>query len=205
MARLAFVDRWEAELRAIDDATLDAGERIDRDLILGELDHARFNDEVLREETWNPLAWVYLLGGGIHPLLAARVRAARTSGWRPWPGGSRAMPGGHRRRARGRWARTRIAPSPASWPRPPRSGSAASTSSPRRRSQAGEAAAAAGDADVAALLPRLRAAAATASAALDAFRRHLADERRAARDRAARSSACRCSRPSCATPCATRT
>ena len=36
-ARLAFVDRWEARLAGLDDATLDRGERIDRDLVLGEL------------------------------------------------------------------------------------------------------------------------------------------------------------------------
>ena len=36
-ARLAFVDRWEAELRAMPDGPLTADERIDRDLLLSEL------------------------------------------------------------------------------------------------------------------------------------------------------------------------
>ena len=68
--RLAFVERWTAELGAFaaDDLTRD--ERIDRDLILLELDGIRFAEIELRQETWDPLEWVYLLGGGIFPLLA---------------------------------------------------------------------------------------------------------------------------------------
>ena len=30
----------------------------------------RFADDVLREDAWNPLAWVYLLGGGLFGLLS---------------------------------------------------------------------------------------------------------------------------------------
>ncbi len=68
--RLAFVERWTAELGAFvpDDLTRD--ERIDRDLILLELDGIRFAEIELRQETWDPLEWVYLLGGGVFPLLA---------------------------------------------------------------------------------------------------------------------------------------
>ena len=174
LARLAFVDRWEAELRAVDDAALDAGERIDRDLILGELDHARFNDEVLREETWNPLVWVYVLGGGIHPLLAREfaplaVRlesvAGRLEGIPAVLDGARASLGVHPDRPVSAFMAETAAK---------RIGGVASLAD--EAVAAGEAAAAAGDADVAALLPRLRAAAATAAAALDAFRRHLDDD-----------------------------
>ena len=67
--RLAFVDRWTATFTALDPSTLSADDRIDRDLVLGELDSARFADDVLREETWAPMVWVYVLGGGLHPLL----------------------------------------------------------------------------------------------------------------------------------------
>jgi len=69
-ARLAFVGRWEAELGAAHAAALTDGERIDRDVLLLELAAQRFAETELREETWNPLEWVYLLGGGIFPLLA---------------------------------------------------------------------------------------------------------------------------------------
>ena len=70
MERLAFVDRWEATLRPIEPASLSPDDRIDRSLLLLELDALRFADTVLREDSWNPLEWVYLLGAGIFPLLA---------------------------------------------------------------------------------------------------------------------------------------
>jgi uncharacterized protein (DUF885 family) len=69
-ARIAFVDRWEAELGAADVAALSRDERVDREVLLLELAAQRFGETVLREESWNPLEWVYLLGGGIFPLLA---------------------------------------------------------------------------------------------------------------------------------------
>ncbi len=69
-ARLAFVDAWEAELGAFHEAALTDGERVDRQVLLLELAARRFADTQLREDTWSPLAWVYLLGGGIFPLLA---------------------------------------------------------------------------------------------------------------------------------------
>ena len=69
-ARLAFIDRWSATFEDLDDAILVADDRIDRDLILGELAASRFSEAVLREDTWDPLGWVYLMGASIHPLLA---------------------------------------------------------------------------------------------------------------------------------------
>ena len=68
--RLALFERWDATFRAFDDPGLDADERIDRDLLLAELDAARFDERELRTEAWDPLEWVYLMGGGIFPLLA---------------------------------------------------------------------------------------------------------------------------------------
>jgi uncharacterized protein (DUF885 family) len=68
--RLAFYDRWAAELASYSDATLTADEQVDRDLLLGQLDANRFAEIVMREERWNPLDWVYLLGSGIFPLIA---------------------------------------------------------------------------------------------------------------------------------------
>src|SRR6185295_4542847 len=69
-ARLAFIDRWEAAFGALDPSSLTRDEGIDRDLVLGELDAMRFGETELREETWDPLVWVYLLGEGVFPLLA---------------------------------------------------------------------------------------------------------------------------------------
>ena len=68
--RLAFLDRWEATLRAIDPASLDADGRVDRDLVLGEIAARRFDETELGDDRWDPLAWVYLMGAGIFPLLA---------------------------------------------------------------------------------------------------------------------------------------
>ena len=69
-ARLAFIEAWSAMFSDLDPATLTADDAIDRDLILGELDAMRFGETELRDETWDPLVWVYLLGEGIFPLLA---------------------------------------------------------------------------------------------------------------------------------------
>ena len=44
--------------------------RIDRDLLLGELAAYRFGETELREDTWSPLEWVYLLGDGLFTLIA---------------------------------------------------------------------------------------------------------------------------------------
>ena len=66
--RLVFIERWLAEFRAMTELAGD--DAIDRDLLIGELDAARFSETELREETWNPLDWIYLVGGGLFPLLA---------------------------------------------------------------------------------------------------------------------------------------
>ncbi len=68
--RLAFAARWEAELGSIPESDLTRDELVDRDLILAELDGLRFSETELRQERWDPLEWVYLLGGGIFPLIA---------------------------------------------------------------------------------------------------------------------------------------
>jgi uncharacterized protein (DUF885 family) len=66
--RLAFIERWLAVFRGMTD--LDGDAAIDRDLLIGELEAAQFSETELREETWNPLDWVYLLGDGLFTLLA---------------------------------------------------------------------------------------------------------------------------------------
>ena len=49
---------------------LPADDAIDRDLLIGELEASRFAETELREDTWNPLDWVYLAGEGLFTLLA---------------------------------------------------------------------------------------------------------------------------------------
>jgi uncharacterized protein (DUF885 family) len=81
--RLAFGDRWLAEFGAMDG--LSADEAIDRDLLVGELQAAQFEEIDVREDAWNPLAWVYLLGDGLFTLGAREFapladRLASTAG-----------------------------------------------------------------------------------------------------------------------------
>ena len=69
-SRLAFADRWQAAFGGLDPASLSRDERIDRDLVMGELDAAVFAETTLREDVWDPMLWLYLVGSGLHPLLA---------------------------------------------------------------------------------------------------------------------------------------
>ncbi|MBA2373083.1 MAG: DUF885 domain-containing protein [Chloroflexi bacterium] len=68
LARLAFVDRWLSTLGGLDGLSVD--DAIDRELLVLELEAQRFTDTELREDTWNPLDWVYLLGDGLFGLVA---------------------------------------------------------------------------------------------------------------------------------------
>jgi uncharacterized protein (DUF885 family) len=68
-ARLAFVNRWLAELRRLG-ADLTPDEAVDRDLLVMELEAERFAETELRDETWDALTWIYLLGEGIFTLIA---------------------------------------------------------------------------------------------------------------------------------------
>ena len=81
--RLAFIDRWLGVFSARGD--VEGDEAIDRALLIGELEAARFSEADLREETWNPLQYVYLLGGGLFSLLSREfapldVRLASVAG-----------------------------------------------------------------------------------------------------------------------------
>ncbi len=67
---VALIDRWSAAFAALPGDSLTADEAIDRDIVLGELAAMRFTETGIRAEAWDPLAWVYLLGEGIHLLLA---------------------------------------------------------------------------------------------------------------------------------------
>ena len=70
LARLAFVAEWDGRFAAFPANALSPDDAIDRDLIRMELAAAQFAETELREETWSPLAWVYVLGDGLFSLLA---------------------------------------------------------------------------------------------------------------------------------------
>jgi uncharacterized protein (DUF885 family) len=161
-ARVAFIQRWEGVLDRLDTAAMTPDERIDLDLVRGEL----------REETWSPLGWIYQIGGGLHPLLAREfaplpVRLAsalgRIEGIPRLLAQARAVVGTHPTRAVAK-LHAEVAAK--------RMGGVASLA----RDAVTAAEAAASDPDIAELLPQLRAAADEAVEALEAMAKHLADE-----------------------------
>ena len=154
---------------------------------------------MLREDAWDPLSWVYLIGAGLHPLLAREFAplaerllsvAGRLEGIPTILDDARATIG--------------TAPRPVSRLHAEVAGKRVGGVAELGRQAVETAEAAApGDPGVAAILPRLRAAADAASEALDAFGRRLTDE--VAPSAAARPRwASRCSPTSCGTRCATR-
>ena len=172
-ARLAFIDGWEATLAGLDAASMTADERIDLDLLRGELASFRFAETDLREDTWSPLSWVYLIGGGLHPLLARDFAplAERLTSFRDRLDGiprlldqAREVIGSHPTRPVAK-LHAEVAAK--------RIGGVAQLA---RDAVASAASAAATDPSVAALLPSLRAAADAATSALEAMADHLAQE-----------------------------
>jgi uncharacterized protein (DUF885 family) len=171
LARVAFYDRWTRELDGIDGPSLSLDDQVDRDLLLGELAAFRFAEEVLREETWSPLEWVYMLGGGLFTLIAREFApladrltsvAGRVEGIPAVLDAARASLGSSDMPI----ARLHTEKAIAQW-----SGIAELMNDALAE---GEQAAAA-DADVAAVLPRLRSATETTGTALAAFEQHLKD------------------------------
>jgi uncharacterized protein (DUF885 family) len=173
LARLAFTDRWLAALAGLDARSLSPDERVDRDLVAGELEAMRFAEAELRQEAWDPLAWVYLIGGGLHPLLAREfaplhVRlasmAGRLEGIPRIIEDARAtlgsLPGRPVSRLHAEVAARRIAGVGALGAEAVETAVAAAPSDP----------------EVAAILPRLRAAAERAQAVLTGIGEHLATE-----------------------------
>jgi uncharacterized protein (DUF885 family) len=71
-ARRDWLATASADLEAVDPATLSRDDAIDRRILLEQLAALRFDAETLREETWNPLTYVYLFGSGLFALLARK-------------------------------------------------------------------------------------------------------------------------------------
>jgi uncharacterized protein (DUF885 family) len=59
-----------ARLQAVADDGLSRDDHVDRRVLVENLEAMLFGEEVLREESWNPLGYVYLFGGGLFALLA---------------------------------------------------------------------------------------------------------------------------------------
>ncbi len=68
--RLAMLRSHRAAAKGLDEARLAPEERIDRGLLLESIDEALFLEETLREDAWDPLNTVAILGGGLFSLIA---------------------------------------------------------------------------------------------------------------------------------------
>jgi uncharacterized protein (DUF885 family) len=171
--RAAFVERWRAAFLAIEADELSLDDRVDRDLLVGVLDAARFEEDELREDAWSGMAWVYLIGQGFFGLVA-REFAPLASRLASVAGRAEALP------ALLEAARERLVGIPGR-PVDRLHAETALTQWPGLLEIVDDAiaagdAAAPSDPGVVAVLPRLRAARAVAGAALDEFERHLRDD-----------------------------
>jgi uncharacterized protein (DUF885 family) len=68
--RLAMLRHHRARLQALADSELSADERVDRGLLLEQIEAMEFDEAELREYAWDPLRHVYLVGSGFFTLLA---------------------------------------------------------------------------------------------------------------------------------------
>jgi uncharacterized protein (DUF885 family) len=67
---LASARRWSALFGSIPAADLERDEEVDRRLLLMVLDEIEFAETELLQLAWDPLEWVYIMGGGFFPLIA---------------------------------------------------------------------------------------------------------------------------------------
>lgn len=69
-SRLGLISRHADILAAFEPSELGTDERVDQGLLADILAKLRFDEEVLREEAWDALALVYLMGSGLFGILA---------------------------------------------------------------------------------------------------------------------------------------
>ena len=76
--RLDFLRDAERRFEQLDRRSLTGYQAIDRDLLLDEVRAARFNEERLDAPSWDPLTYVYLIGGGLFDLLSREFAPLET-------------------------------------------------------------------------------------------------------------------------------
>ena len=70
LARLATLRTHDQRLAAFAEDELGPDERVDRHILLEEIEKVVFGEEVLRSEAWDPLELVYLMASGLFDLLS---------------------------------------------------------------------------------------------------------------------------------------
>ena len=69
-ATLEALDAWQEQLVALDDAELGFDNRIDRDRVLAIIAAERYALVESRDDAWDPLWWIYVMGDGLFGLLS---------------------------------------------------------------------------------------------------------------------------------------
>ncbi len=69
-ARLAMLREHAARLGSFDEAALSLDQRVDRHILLEEIEKVLFGEEVLRGEAWDALELVTLMGSGLFGILS---------------------------------------------------------------------------------------------------------------------------------------
>ncbi len=85
LARIEMLRGHQEALLAFDDSELSAAERIDRGLLGESIESMVFSEDVLREDAWDPLGAIYVLGSGLFSLIAREFA--------PWEQRGRALLG----------------------------------------------------------------------------------------------------------------
>jgi uncharacterized protein (DUF885 family) len=73
---LAALDTWRGRLAELDDGALTFDQRIDRDRVLAVIAAQRFGLTESRDEAWDPLWWIYVMGDGLFGLLSREFAPA---------------------------------------------------------------------------------------------------------------------------------
>lgn len=172
-ARLAWAERWTAELRALPAEALTPAERIDRDRLVMVVEDDHWDATAFRSERWSPMAWVYLLGSGLFALLSREFAplAERLTSVCSRLDGMPAVVAAAREEFVGLDGR----PVSTFHTETAIDDFQGVVSLIRSAVKTAESAAADGDAEVAALVPRLRGSAGRAEAAIEELRTHLRD------------------------------
>ena len=75
-AAIEAIDAWHARFVALKDDSLTFDEQIDRDRVLAVLATQRYSLLESRDDAWDPLWWIYLMGTGLFGLLAREFAPA---------------------------------------------------------------------------------------------------------------------------------
>jgi uncharacterized protein (DUF885 family) len=80
LARIVLLHRWRDDIAVLAEDVLSADERVDRAILIESIDAFLFEEEDLRELSWDPLGYVSHLGSGLFQLLGREFAPWRHRG-----------------------------------------------------------------------------------------------------------------------------